>query len=214
NFSEKTLPADRANEYEQWYADWKAAVRQSVIPDRHVPGLRRRLVATNPGASSERIDELVADEIRQILRNATIPSGLHGDFYRKMQELQQEVAGTGCRNVLVVFVDEYVCYNPKPTRASACQLNFNQIGITAVDSASRNVLAHEVVHLLGKPAPNRGGKVTWEHEKCANSILHVTRSDWWRPFQFADLLSSAAYQEIIRNQNGLPPAARLIERVK
>ena len=212
NFSRKTLPADRANEYEEWYAEWKARVRRSVIPDRHIPALRRRLIAQNPGISPAQLDDLVEREVRDILRNASIPGGLHAEFYRKMQELQAEVAGTGCRETLIVFIDEYVCYNPKPTRASACQLKFNQIGITAVDAASRNVLAHEMVHLLGKPATNRGGKVTWEHETCTNSVLRVTRTNWWVPFQFADLLSSAAYQEIIRNQNRAE--VRLIERVQ
>ncbi len=212
NFSRKTLAADRANDYEGWFADWKARVRDNVIPDRHIPALRRRVVVQNPGLASAQIDDLVASEIRKILRAATIPAGLHDEFYRQMVQLQADVAGAGCRDTLILFIDEYICYNPKPTRASACQLKFNQIGITAVDSASRNVLAHEMVHLLGKPEPNRGGKVTWEHERCTNSVLHVTRSDWWVPFQFADLLSSAAYQEVIRNQNRA--TVRLIERVQ
>jgi hypothetical protein len=212
NFTQQTLAANRANEYEEWYAEWKARVRKSVIPDKHIPALRRRLVAQNPGLSSDRINNLVESEIRRILRAASIPGDLHEEFYREMVQLQAEVTGDACRNTLIVFIDEYICYNPKPTRASACQLKFNQIGITAVDSASRNVLAHEMVHLLGKPAPNRGGKVTWEHERCSNSVLHVTRANWWAPFPFADLLSSSAYQEIILNQNGAK--VRLIEPVQ
>ena len=212
NFPQRTLAANRSDAYEEWYVEWRARVRQSVIPDRHLPALRRRLILQNPGKSSKEIDDLLEAEVLTTIRMASIPAELHNEFYREMVQLQAEVAGEGCRNTLIVFIDEYICFNPKPTRASACQLKGNQIGITAVDAASRNVLAHEMVHLLGKPAPNRGGKVTWEHERCSNSVLHVTRANWWEPFNFADLLSSSAYQEIIRNQNAAD--VRLIERVK
>lgn len=211
NFLERTLAPDDATAYEEWYAEWKGRVRQSIVPDRHIPGLRRRIIAQNPGLSPEQVERRVADEIRRILRNASIPGPLHGQFFRKMKELQDQVAGSDCKHTLIVFIDEYVCYNPKPTRTSACQLTFNQIGITAVDAGSPNVLAHEMVHLLGKPRPNRGGKITWEHERCPDSVLRTTRRNWWRTYTFADLLSSAAYQEIIRNQNRA--TVRLIERI-
>lgn len=212
NFTEKSLPPKRADKYRKWYSKWKKAVRKRIIPDKHIKGLRRRLIAQNPGLSPAEIDDLLNKEIERILRNSTIPGKLHGRFYRKMRRLQRDVARKGCKQTLIVFIDEYICYNPKPTRTSACQLKFNQIGITAVDAASKNVLAHEMVHLLGKPTPDSGGKITWEHEKCPNSVLYVTRANWWRPFQFADLLSSAAYQEIITNQNNAP--IKLIEKVK
>ena len=212
NFQERTLSPRKTNKYEEWYAKWKARVRRSTVPPKHIPGLRRRLIAQNPGLSSDEIDDLVEAEIKDILRNASIPGKLHGQFYRKMKKLQRDVAGRRCKRTLIVFIDEYICYNPKPTRTSACQLKFNQIGITAPDAASTNILAHEMVHLLGKPARNRGGKITWEHEKCTNSVLHVTRAKWWQPFQFADLLSSAAYQEIITNQNRA--RTRLIRRIR
>lgn len=212
NFTEKTLPPKRAERYKKWYAKWKEAVRKNVIPDRHVKGLLRRLIAKNPGLSAAEIDKLLKEEIVKILRTSTIPRNLHTQFFKKMKNLQKEVAGKDCKRTLIVFIDEYICYNPKPTRTSATQLKFNQIGITAVDAASKNVLPHEMVHLLGKPTTKSGGKVTWEHEKCTNSILYVTRADWWRPFQFADLLSSAAYQEIITNQNNAQ--IKLIEKIQ
>jgi len=212
NFVEKKLSPKKTGKYKKWYEKWKAAVRRKTVPKKDERGLRKKLAAANPGKTPQQIDNLVETKIVEILRNASIPKKLYKAFYAKMIELQRVVAGKGCRQTLIVFIEEYICKNPKPTRTSACQLFFNQVGIIAVDAASKNVLAHEMVHLLGKPATDRGGKITWEHEKCSNSVLHVTRSKWWEAYQFSDLLSSAAYQEIIRHQN--KSKNRLIKKIR
>ncbi|MBM82765.1 MAG: hypothetical protein CMJ78_19560 [Planctomycetaceae bacterium] len=209
NFEEKQLSKRQQKRYKKWYLRWKERLRRSIVPRRHLKGLKKRLKAQNPNLSQNDLNQLLDKTVEDIVKRASIPKRLHSSFYRKMRSLHKKVARK-CKRTLVVFIDEYICYNPKPTRASATQLRFNQIGITAPDRRSHNILAHELVHLLGKPKTYRGGTTSWEHQKCPNSVMRVTRDKWYVPYNFANDLTIQNYAEMIRNRAGV----KLIQKVK
>lgn len=205
NFEERVLTDDQKNRFRKAYKNWKQAIRDYRFKPGHIRNLRKTIKQQNPGLSDAEIDTKVEERIEEILRDLSLPKSAHRSFLSAMWDLQKAVSGGGgCKETLVVFIDEYICQNPKPTRVSASQQKFNQIGITFPDIASDNILAHELVHLLGKNATDgTGSKITWEHNKCPNVVLHTTRGKWWQSYDFAEHLSYKEYMVIIKNRAGV-----------
>jgi len=205
NFEERTLSPDLEEKFSKAYKKWKKGIRDYRFKPRQIRDLRKTIRQKNPNFSPDEIEARVEERIEEILREMSLPKSAHRSFFKAMKDLQKAVLRhNGCKETLVVFIDEYVCRNPKPTRISACQKVFNQIGITYPDNASHNILAHELVHLLGKNATDgTGPKITWEHSKCTTAVLHTTRSKWWKSYDFAEYLSYEEYMAIIKYRAGI-----------
>lgn len=78
------------------------------------------------------------------------------------------------KKLLIIFMDEYITVH-RPTLVSSNQKDFHQIGINWIDSGSPYILAHELVHALGKKKYNIPGPVTWSHNSpCDLAITKVT----------------------------------------
>ncbi len=210
NFEEKKVSRKVKRKMELWYKIWLDSLRNSIIPKGHEKGIRKEIKAKNPNFTQQELDEAVEKRIESKLYSSTMPDSLHEDFRQKMLGLQQ-TCYRGCKGTLVVFMDQYICKNPRPTRVSACQRDFNQIGIVFLDNGSKNILAHELVHLLGKEKPDIPGGVTWgHHEICREEVNYCTRGKWWNTYQFGDYLTYENYFEIIKNKAGV----KLFKRIK
>jgi hypothetical protein len=83
-----------------------------------------------------------------------------------------------------------------------------QIGINWVDSNSPYILAHELIHAIGKPAANSAGGVTWTHDsRCKNALSTINRKDSRMTIDLSDrFLDIAEYEEFLTNR-----CAKLLE---
>ena len=210
NFEEIVLSPKNKKKYKKWYKQWSEQLRNKIFPKGHVNELKKKIKAKNLGISKEDLEIKTEEAITEKLKDISIPEGFYTPFYKTMEGLQKAAKKKGCNKTLVVFIDEYICRNPKPTRVSATQLHFNQTGITFLDNGSKNILAHELAHLLGKkPSNGRGSQITWEHNKCTNAVLHTSRGKWWQSYNFADYLSFDEYKIMVKNKAGV----KLIKKI-
>lgn len=134
--------------------------------------------------------------------STTIPTQLTREFLGAMAKLQRLARRRGAR-LLVVFIDEYIT-DHRPTLVSGVRRNFQQIGINWIDRGSPYILAHELVHALGKPARNRPGPVTWAHNSpCQNAITTIQRTNSRSTIDLSNrFLEVAEFQEITTNRGG------------
>lgn len=100
-------------------------------------------------------------------------------FIEKIQELAEEDVKPKGKKLVVVFMDEYIGgADGRDTLISSCQEDIHQIGINWIDRGSPYILAHELIHALGKPSTNKVGAVTWPHSSnCNNALSKVPRTD-------------------------------------
>jgi hypothetical protein len=120
---------------------------------------------------------------------------------RAVQEAAGRIAPRG-EKLVVVFVDEYIGGSDgRDTLVSSCQEDLLQVGINWIDRASPFILAHELIHALGKPASNGTGLLTWVHSSnCRNALSRIRRTSSRRPVNLANrLLDVQEYLEIGRN---------------
>jgi hypothetical protein len=138
----------------------------------------------------------------QNLGTTTIPSGLTNEFRTAMEEIQALAARKF--RCLIVFIDEYVAYSPRISLVSATMEAFQQIGISWVDSRSPCILAHELLHALGKSAPGTPGPVTWTHNSpCPRALSTIQRTSSRTPIDLSGrYLELLEYQEIVQNKGG------------
>ncbi len=102
-----------------------------------------------------------------------------------------------------MFMDEYIGGSDgRDTLVSSCQESMMQIGINWVDSGSSHILAHELIHAMGKPGPGSTGAVTWPHSSnCGNALSKVDRIDSRVTTDLSGrLLDVAEYLEIGQNK--------------
>ena len=114
---------------------------------------------------------------------------------------RQDIAPKGTK-LVIVFIDEYIGgADGHDTLISSCQEHIHQIGINWFDRGSSYILAHELIHALGKPAADTTGSVTWIHSSnCANALSKVKRSTRVTE-DFSDrLLDVQEYLEIGNNR--------------
>ena len=132
----------------------------------------------------------------------TVPTGLVDEFRNAMIDLQR-LAGTKGANLLVVFMDEYIT-DHRPSLISGVCRNQHQIGINWLDRGSPYILAHELVHALGKSAPDQPGAVTWSHNSpCQKALTTIQRTDQRTTIDLSGrFLEVAEFQEIGTNRGG------------
>ena len=213
NFEEIDLTPKQKKKYKKWYEKWHLKLRNRHFPKGHIRKWKKDMKKKYPDLTEEEIENRIEEEIKEKLRTITIPRGLWIDFYNTMYGMQKAASKKGCKKTLVIFIDEYICRNPKPTRTSATQLKFNQVGIEFIDNASNNILSHELAHLLGKnPIDGRGSQITWEHNKCTNAVLHTIREDRRKSYNFADYLSYEEYKIMIKHKAGIKKV-KLIKKI-
>src|SRR5207237_786078 len=102
------------------------------------------------------------------------------------------------------FMDEYIGGSDgRDTLVSSSQESMTQIGINWVDKGSSHILAHELIHTLGKTA-TLTGDVTWQHKSnCKNALSKVERTDARIPTDLSGrFLDIAEYLEIGKNRCG------------
>lgn len=105
--------------------------------------------------------------------------------------------------LVVVFMNEYIGGSDAyDTLVSSCQDSILQIGINWVDSKSRFILAHELIHAIGKPAPDGKGDVTWDHKsKCKNALSTIARKNSRETIDLSDrYLDVSEYLEFGKNR--------------
>jgi hypothetical protein len=131
----------------------------------------------------------------------TIPTSFVGAF-RGLVDRIQKVARDQKVKLLILFIDEYIS-DDRASLVSACTRAYQQIGINWVDSGSSYILAHELIHALGKSAPGTPGAVTWTHNSpCQNALSTVARSSRDTIDLSGRLLELAEYREIRTNKGG------------
>jgi hypothetical protein len=93
------------------------------------------------------------------------------------QHAQDDIQPRGTK-LVVVFIDEYIGGSDgRDTLISSCQEHIHQIGINWLDRGSPCILAHELIHALGKPAKDSPGSVTWiRSSNCSNALSKVRRT--------------------------------------
>lgn len=121
----------------------------------------------------------------------------HGMVTTLQSAIQDDVAPKGTK-LVVVFMDYYIG-GSSDTLVSSTQEDVQQIGISTLDKDSQNILAHELIHALGKPGVAKPGPYTWKHcSNCATALSNVGRLD---KTQTVDLsgryLDITEYNEII-----------------
>ncbi|MGI9482024.1 MAG: hypothetical protein ACR2OR_06675, partial [Hyphomicrobiales bacterium] len=136
------------------------------------------------------------------LGRTSISTALNNEFLGAMAGVQKLAHKRGVR-LLVIFIDEYITDN-RATLVSGVRKNFQQIGINWIDRNSPYILAHELVHALGKSAHNQPGRVTWSHNSpCQNALTTIQRRNARRPINLSNrFLEIAEHREIVRNRGG------------
>ena len=152
-------------------------------------------------------DDVVSDiGGKDKLGKSSIPKGDLGTFAAIADKIQKyvedDVKPKGLK-LVVVFMDEYIGGSDgRDTLVSSSQERMMQIGINWIDSGSPYILAHELIHTLGKPGRGTVGQVTWPHSSnCPKKALsHIERTD---PRVTTDLsdryLDVEEYKEIVTN---------------
>jgi hypothetical protein len=126
----------------------------------------------------------------------------HINPFREMMDALQRAALRQGAKLLVVFIDEYIT-NDRPSLVSANTREYQQIGINWVDSRSPYILAHELIHGLGKSAPGAPGPVTWGHTTGCRLAMSVIARNPRSPINLSGrYLDIAEYAEILRNLGG------------
>lgn len=138
----------------------------------------------------------------------TIDSGLVTEFTNFVTDRKKGLEKLRRRNrckCLILFSDLYLSKTPRLTLGSANYESVHQIGITKNDMNSPDILSHELVHALGKSAPNTSGVITWDHNSpCQNAITTVQRDRWPGTIDLSGrFLEKAEYDEIIQNRGGV-----------
>lgn len=151
-------------------------VEEITLPDKVATGLKNAYAAW------------FADVISNIgskdkLGKASIPGGDRDNFHRIANTIQKhaqdEVKPKGLK-LVVVFMDEFIGGSDgRDTLVSSTQEGIMQIGINWIDSGSKYILAHELIHALGKSGAATVGAFTWPHKsKCPGKALsHIERTD-------------------------------------
>lgn len=210
NFKKVNLSDEDKNRLRKWYEGWYTRIFNDIFKPGHLKNLKKGIKAQNPTASDEEIDRLYQESIELSFNRTHFKKGFITEFIDEMIKLNRDY-GCGNNKTLVVFMNQYICNNGALVRSSATERYFNQIGINAADINSKNILTHELAHLLGKKSRVAGGELTWWHNQCENAILHQTRGEWYIPnSNMGDHLSIPEYQEICKNA----VKTKLLEEVK
>ena len=149
---EITLPAKVAAGFKNSYAAWFADLISDI-------GGKDKLGKTSIPAGDCANFRKIADTIQKHAQDEVKPKGL---------------------KLVIVFMDEYIGGSDgRDTLVSSTQQDIMQIGINWIDSGSKYILAHELIHALGKSGAAAVGTITWPHEsKCPGKALsHVERTD-------------------------------------
>lgn len=148
----------------------------------------------------------ISDVIQNIggkdhLGKTTIGTGDRKNFKKITEAIQQQANDqkpAAKKKLVVVFMNEYIGgADGRDTLVSSCQESMLQIGINWVDSKSSYILAHELIHAIGKPSPDGRGSVTWSHDsKCKNALSTIERKDSRQTIDLSDrFLDVKEYEE-------------------
>jgi hypothetical protein len=202
NAAGRKLADDELKRATDFYAQYciDLTVEEITLPDKVATGLKNAYAAW------------LADVINDIggkdkLGKTSIPSGDRDNFHKIANTIQKhaqdEVKPKGLK-LVIVFMDEYIGGSDgRDTLVSSTQEDIMQIGINWIDSGSKYILAHELIHALGKAGAASVGKVTWPHSSnCPGKALsRIERTDSRATIDLSDrVLDVQEYLEIGTNR--------------
>ena len=163
------------NRWEEDYNDWYQGIK-------HLISARATIQSDDVNKFRNMMNKLQSAAKKEVAKKKVIKKGK-----RKKDRLK----------LLVVFIDYYITYH-RPTLESATTRGYQQIGIDWNDRGTDFILAHELIHALGKEEPGVPGSFTWDHESGCPTALSNLRFKSLRG-RYLDL---DEYLEIRKNRGG------------